>query len=212
MTLHSLKTLPNGRSSTQRRVNFLSRLVKRTRTKHFIRRCLFLILLISLTIAPFQLTAQAQAGWQWYQVDPHVHSSVSADAFVDVGIHSQLAIESGYDAIFLTDHNGGSSFQINNMTANYMAFEDAYTRWDLGTYGSQSATSNNLVSTPVKTGTQSLHMRSSSSEIGETYTWTKRGPNLRSGNILLNVSIYPTRIDPGSGLYVSVSIGGDPTV
>src|SRR5215207_3315966 len=212
MNLHSFKMLHHSWASTQRLVNSLLRFVKRAHTKHFIRLCLFLILLISLIVAPFQLTARAQSGWQWYQVDTHVHSSVSADAFVDIGIHSQLAIESGYDAIFLTDHNGGSSFQINNMTANYMAFEDAYTRWDLGTYGSQSATSNNLVSTPVKTGTQSLHMRSSSSGIAETYTWTKRGPNLRSGNIILKVSIYPTRIDPGSGLYVSVSIGGDPTV
>jgi hypothetical protein len=177
-----------------------------------LRLAIFLPLLLGLIIMPFQLTAQAQTGWQWYKVDPHVHSAVSADAFVDIGIHSQLAIENGYDAIFLTDHNGGSSFQINNLTANHMAFEDAYTRWDLGTYGSLSSTTNELVSTPVNTGSQSLHIRSSSSGSGETYIWTKRGPNLRSGDIILNVSIYPTRIDAGSGLYVSVSIGGDPTV
>jgi len=160
---------------------------------------------------PFQSIARAQTTWQWYKVDTHVHSSVSADAYVDIGIHSQHAIENGYDAIFLSDHNGASSFQINNLTANHMAFEDAYTRWDVGTYGS-STTTNELVSTPVNTGTQSLHLQSSSSGSGETYIWTKRGPNLRSGDTILNVSIYPTRIDPGSGLYVSVSIGGDPTV
>src|SRR5215207_8780874 len=94
-------------------------------------RLAFVLIVIAVNIVPRQIST-AQSGWQWYQVDTHVHSSVSADAFVDIGIHSQLAIESGYDAIFLTDHNGGSSFQINNMTANYMAFEDAYTRWDLG--------------------------------------------------------------------------------
>src|SRR5918993_3306972 len=185
---------------------------KRTRSKYFSRLCVLLSLLVSLIVTPAQLSARAQAGWQWYKTDPHVHSSVSADAFVDIGIHSQMAIENGYDAIFLTDHNGASSFQINNLTANYMAFDDTYTRWDPGTYGSLSATTNQLVSTPVNTGTQSLCLRSSSSGSAETYIWTKRGPNLRSGDIMLNVSIYPTRIDPGSGLYVSVSIGGDPTV
>ena len=39
-----------------------------------------------------------------------------------------------------------------------------------------------------------------------------RGPNFRSGDIILKFSVYPTRIDPGSGVYVSVSIGGDMTV
>lgn len=171
-----------------------------------------LLVLAGLLLTPLGVPVQAQTGWRWYKVDTHVHSAVSADAFVDVGIHSQQAIENGYDAIFLTDHNGGSSFQINNLTANHMAFEDDYTRWDLGTYGSLSTSTNELVSTPVKTGTQSLHLRSSSTGAAETYIWTKRGPNLRSGNIVLDFWVYPTRIDPGSGLYVSVSIGGDPTV
>ena len=206
MNSHTPKTPHAGRVSARNFGNALHS------PKHLIRLGVLLMILTSLIIAPIQLTASAQATWKWYKVDTHVHSSVSADAFVDIGIHSQKAIESGYDAIFLTDHNGGSSFQINNLTANYMAFDDSYTRWDLGTYGSLSATSNELVTTPVKTGTQSLHLRSSSSGTAETYIWTKRGPNLRSGDIILKVSIYPTRIDPGSGLYVSVSIGGDPTV
>ena len=180
----------------------------------FMRLCLFLILLTSLILSPLprMKRAQAQSGWQWYKVDTHVHSSVSADALVDIGIHSQLAIANGYDAIFLTDHNGGSSFQINNLTANHMAFDDAYTRWDLGTFGSQTATTNALATTPVHTGTQSLHLKSSSNGSGETYIWTKRGPNFRSGNIILDVWIYPTRIDPGSGLIRLCFLGGDPTV
>ena len=212
MNLHSPKTLHEGQLSAPKFSKALYSFVLRARLKHLVRLSVLLILLMSLTVSPIQLTARAQAGWQWYKVDTHVHSSVSADAFVDIGIHSQQAIANGYDAIFLTDHNGGSSFQINNLTANHMIFDDAYTRWDLGTYGTLSATSNELVSTPVKTGTQSLHLRSSSTGTAETYIWTKRGPNLRSGNIILHVSIYPTRIDPGSGLYVSASIGGDPTV
>jgi len=185
---------------------------KRPMAMRLFRSTLLMALVISLTITPFGSAVHAQASWQWYKVDPHVHSSVSADAFVDIGIHSHEAIANGYDAIFLTDHNGGSSFQINNLTANHMAFDDSYTRWEVGTYGSLTSTVNELVTTPQKTGTSSLHLKSTSNSSGETYVWAHRGPNLRSGNIMLNVSIYPTRIDPGSALYVSVSIGGDPTV
>ena len=206
------KRLRPNRSPAGVPANVLPGSTKQARWKSIVRLSLLLTLMLSVVVTPFGMTARAQAGWQWYKTDTHVHSSVSADAFVDIGIHSQMAIQNGYDAIFLTDHNGASSFQINNLTANYMAFEDTYTRWDLGTYGSLSATSNELVTSPVKTGTNSLHLRSSSSGSAETYIWTKRGPNLRSGNIILDVWIYPTRIDPGSGLYVSASIGGDPTV
>src|SRR5215212_11236178 len=193
----------------------LSSLHKRRWQLTAVRICrltLLIVILVSLTITPLHSTVGAQAGWQWYKVDTHVHSSVSADAYVDIGIHSHDAIASGYDAIFLTDHNGGSSFQVNNLTANHMAFEDTYTRWEVGTYGSLSATTNALASTPIHTGTQSLRLKSSSSTSGETYVWAHRGPNFRSGDIMLKFSVYPTRIDPGSGLYVSVSIGGDPTV
>src|SRR5215208_2094877 len=178
---------------------------KRPMAMRLFRSTLLMALVISLTITPFGSAVHAQASWQWYKVDPHVHSSVSADAFVDIGIHSHEAIANGYDAIFLTDHNGGSSFQINNLTANHMAFDGSYTRWEVGTYGSLTSTVNELVTTPQKTGTSSLHLKSTSNSSGETYVWAHRGPNLRSGNIMLNVSIYPTRIDPGSALYVSVS-------
>src|SRR5215216_7068180 len=190
MNFHSPKILHQAWLSARRIANASYSSVPRARSKYFIRLCVLFVVLMSLIVSPIQLSARAQAGGQWYKVDTHVHSSVSADAFVDIGIHSQKAIENGYDAIFLTDHNGGSSFQINNMTANHMIFDDAYTRWDVGTYGTLSTTSNELVTTPVKTGIQSLHLRSSSTGVAETYIWTKRGPNLRSGDIILNVSIY----------------------
>lgn len=212
MKFQPLQIVPRGWITASRSDKTLSHSIRRVPIRYALRLGIFLLLLAGMILTPLGPSVQAQSGWQWYKTDPHVHSSVSADAFVDIGIHSQLAIEQGYDAIFLTDHNGASSFQINNLTANYMAFDDTYTRWDPGTYGSLSATSNKLVSTPVNTGSQSLQLRSSSSGTAETYIWTKRGPNLRSGDIILRVSIYPTRIDPGSGLYVSASIGGDPTV
>jgi hypothetical protein len=125
---------------------------------------------------------------------------------------SEAAKSLGYNAIFLTDHNLASSFPISGLTANNMVFEDSYRRWTSATYGSPSATTNALATTPVNTGTNSLHLKSSGSGYGETYVWTNRGPNFRSGDIILKVSIYPKRIDPGSGIYVSASIGGDPTV
>ncbi|HEX9385572.1 MAG TPA: hypothetical protein VF918_04585, partial [Anaerolineales bacterium] len=67
----------------------------------FFRLTVLTAVLISLTITSSRSTVRAQAGWQWYKVDTHVHSSISADAFVDIGIHSQDAIANGYDAIFL---------------------------------------------------------------------------------------------------------------
>src|SRR5215208_8431715 len=140
---------------------------KRPMAMRLFRSTLLMALVISLTITPFGSAVHAQASWQWYKVDPHVHSSVSADAFVDIGIHSHEAIVNGYDAIFLTDHDGGSSFQINNLTANHMIFEDSYTRWDLGTYGFQSTSVNELVTSPVRSGIQALHLISGSSGLAE---------------------------------------------
>jgi len=169
-------------------------------------------MLVGLIWALVQPSAQAQGGWQWYKADLHIHSVLSADAYPDLGILSQKAKAAGYNVLFLTDHNLASSFPISNLTANHMAFEDSYTRWTSGTYGSLSSSTNTLVSSPVKSGTKSLHLQSSSSTTGETFIWAERGPNFRSGDIILKVSIYPTRIDAGSGVYISASIGGDPRV
>jgi hypothetical protein len=154
----------------------------------------------------------AQAGWQWYKTDTHIHSSVSADTYIDLGLLSNKAKAAGYNAVFVTDHNLASDFPANGV-ANQVPFEDAYFHWFPGIYGTQTSTLNELASTPVNSGTKSLHMVSaSSSSSAETCTWAARGPNFRSGDIILKVSIYPTRIDAGSGIYVSVSIGGDPRV
>src|SRR6266498_5708347 len=155
------------------------------RTKRF---SLFFLLatLLSLIGASLYLHAPvfAQSGWTWYKTDLHVHSVISADAFDDLGIQSQAAKSLGYNALFLTDHNLASSFPISSLTANNMVFEDSYTHWTAGTYGSQTSTTNALASTPVHTGAKSLHLVSTASGSGETYVWTKRGPNFRSGDII----------------------------
>lgn len=169
-----------------------------------------LVGVVGLSIWPREVST-AQAGWQWYKTDTHIHSSVSADTYVDLGIVSNKAKAAGYNAVFVTDHNLASEFPANGV-ANQVPFDENYIHWFTGTYGSPNPTTNELVSTPVKSGTKSLHMLSTSSGSAETFTWAARGPNFRSGDITLKVSIYPTRIDPGSGIYVSVSIGGDPRV
>jgi hypothetical protein len=170
-----------------------------------------LMIIVAFSIMPSQVST-AQTNWQWYKTDLHVHSAFSAEAFDDLGILSQSAKSLGYNALFLTDHNLASSFSISGLTANNMIFEDSYRRWTSGQYGSPSSTINALAAAPVNTGANSLHLAGSSSGSGETYVWTNRGPNFRSGDIILKVSIYPTRIDPGSGVYVSAAIGGDVTV
>jgi hypothetical protein len=106
---------------------------------------------------------------------------VSADAFPDLGIISSSAKANGFNAIFLTDHNLGSNFPISSMTANHMFFEDTYRRWTTATTGSLSSSTNQLVTSPVASGTSSLHLASTSSTDGETFVWTKRGPNFRTG-------------------------------
>ncbi|MEO8285685.1 MAG: hypothetical protein ABI670_04570 [Chloroflexota bacterium] len=163
-------------------------------------------------------STDAQTGWQWYKTDTHVHSSVSADGLVDLGIDSQAAAL-GYNALFLTDHNDGSSYLMGStsqaggsFTANHVFFEDAYNGWTTGSYGSLTSSINAITGSRRNTGVNSVHMSAVSSTYGETYIKSQRGPNFRSGNITLRVAVYPTRIDPGSGVDISVSIGGDPTV
>jgi hypothetical protein len=159
------------------------------------------------------LPAAARAAGQWFKTDTHVHSVVSGDAIDDVGILSQKLKAKGYNAAFLTDHEAGSNFPISTVIANHIAFDDDYgSKWLKQTSGSQSASANELVTSPVVSGTSSMHLLSTSSSSGETFTRIKRGPNLRSGGPIIKFSVYPKRIDSGSGLYVSASIGGDPTV
>ena len=134
---------------------------------------------------------------------------VQRGPFSDIGIHAQAAQAQGYNALFLTDHDGGSSFLINNETANHRVFEDKLTNWTASTFGTQSGSINALATTPHTSGTSSLHLASTSMTYGETGVWSTRGPNFRSGDIILKVKIYPKRIDANSGVYVSASIGGD---
>src|SRR5438309_6393579 len=55
-----------------------------------------------------------------------------------------------------------------------------------------------------------LHVASSGA--GAASAWSRRGPNLRSGNAVLKFSVSPKSVTGTGGLYVSASIGGDPTI
>ncbi|MFL5759066.1 MAG: hypothetical protein ACJ789_04965 [Thermomicrobiales bacterium] len=170
-------------------------------------------LLTALPLLPISSSqiASGQTGWTWYKTDTHIHSVFSGDALDDLGIMSQTAKNHGYNALFLTDHNLAGDFPISKFVANHIAFDDAYNYWTPATGGSLSSTTNALDTTTVNTGTQSLHLKSSSSTFGETFIWEKRGPSFTSSKIVLKFSVYPKRIDPGSGVGVSIALGGDPS-
>jgi len=173
--------------------------------------CALFAVLIFVPTTPSR--ALNTSGWQWFKTDVHVHSVVSGDGLPDIGIISQAARAKGYNAMFITDHQAGSNFPISTVVANHVQFDDSFgTKWKQDTYGSLSATTSALVTSPVKSGTSSLHLKASSSTFGETLVAIKRGPNLRSGDLIFKVSIYPTTMSAGSGLYVSVALGGDASV
>ncbi len=188
----------------------LGRKVRRRGRKPF-RPFLVVCLLLSGVAVPG--TPARAASWQWYKSDTHVHGVISGDALDDSGIISNAAKGYGYNAIFLTDHQAGSNFAISTVVANHVQFDDSLgTKWSQDTYGSLTSTTDQLVSSPVRRGSYSLHLASTSNGSGETLIDLKRGPNLRSGNLILKFSVYPKRIDANAGAYVSVSLGGDETV
>src|SRR6185436_8892564 len=141
----------------------------------FLRLAVAPLLIIALSGLPRQVST-AQAGWQWYKTDTHIHSSTSADTYIDLGILSNKAKAAGYNAVFVTDHNLASDFPANGV-ANQVPFEDAYFHWFPNIYGAPNPTVNELAATPVHSGTKSLHMASTSTGSAETFTWAARGPN-----------------------------------
>ena len=124
----------------------------------------------------FAMAASHASAAQWYKADLHAHSAFSADGYPDFGIMSQSAQAAGFNAMFVTDHNLGSNFPISSMTANHMFFEDTMRRWDPGTTGTLTASTNALSTSRFRTGTTSLHLASTSTTAGETFVRTKRGP------------------------------------
>ncbi|MFL5909819.1 MAG: Ig-like domain-containing protein [Gaiellaceae bacterium] len=161
-------------------------------------------------------SASAAGADQWYKTDTHVHSVTSGDATDDVGIIANAARAAGYDALFLTDHTATGNAAIGGVVANHVVLDESADlgQFSIRPYGSYTGTAVNAVTSPVNTGTSAFEITSTAggAGYGEEMLWYKRGPNLRSGDIILKFSVYPTRIDAGSGLYASMSLGGDPTI
>jgi hypothetical protein len=66
----------------------------------YLRLALVPVIILALSIVPHQ-SSTAQTGWQWYKTDTHIHSALSADTYVDLGILSQNAKNAGYQALFV---------------------------------------------------------------------------------------------------------------
>src|SRR6476659_6959870 len=88
----------------------------RRKSVRMLSNVLLLVMAFSLLGVPLQIgvpVASAAPSGTWYKTDTHVHSVFSGDAVADLGVLSQSAKARGYDALFLTDHQEGSGFQIS---------------------------------------------------------------------------------------------------
>jgi hypothetical protein len=84
----------------------------------------------------------------------------------DTGV-AAAARAAGYNAVFATDHDRGSSFQISSNNGNYVSYSETLTtRWKKQTSGSLSGSSNSEVATPLHSGTKSLRVSATSSSTG----------------------------------------------
>jgi len=158
----------------------------------------------------------AGSGWPFFKADLHVHSVVSGDGDADLGIIADSGKKAGYNIFFITDHGRGSTFPISGQQANLLTLTDTDNsqpngipnRWSPVTVGTPGATVTKMIDTVDRSGVLQVQ----SSGAGFASVTSRRGPNLRSGNSVLTVSINPTSTGTGGGLFLSASIGGDPTV
>ncbi len=165
-------------------------------------------------------TSRAVSGPTWWKVDLHEHSAFSGDARADIGVDAAKAKLQNYNAVFLTDHDRGSGFQISGDNGNKISVpEQLNNNWTSKLLPSSlpSGSSGILptaVQSPVHSGTYSLHMSTtaSTSTTVRSMTYNPRGMGLRSGAIMLDFWAYPVSTGATAGLDVSVSLGGDTTV
>jgi hypothetical protein len=172
-------------------------------------------ILASVAALTLGVSAGPASGDPWFKTDTHVHSAVSGDATDDIGIISKAAKDRGYDALMLTDHTATSNNEIGGVVANNVTLdEDDFQNWTSRSFGTLTSFVDEESTSTVNTGAKSLHLASTAGAgaYGEQFRWYKRGANLRTGDSILTFSVYPTQIDAGSGLYVSLSLGGDPTI
>jgi len=174
--------------------------------------------------------ASASGGSSWWKVDTHEHSAYSGDAKADIGVDAQLAKFYGYNAVFLTDHDRGTGFQINGANGNYQAFINPNpdpTTWKTtgNTVGNSTWTGKPTPSQPVAgapipvldsttfhgASGVSIHLKTvgQATKTISSMIYTDRGPALNAGNVTLDFWMYPSQLSGPAGADVSVSLGGD---
>ena len=187
------------------------------------------VCVITVGVVGTSATASGSSS-SWYKVDTHQHSAFSGDAKADMGIDAQLAQNYGYNAVFLTDHDRGTGFQINWANGNYQSFIDpALAGWKStgNTVGNSTWTGKPTPSQPLAGalvpalgpppyanggGGEPVHLKaaaSSSTKIISSMIYSDRGPALNAGDVNLKFSIYPATLTGAGGADVSVSLGGD---
>lgn len=154
----------------------------------------------------------APASGRWFRLETHVHSVFSSDAVADVGVLAATARALDYDAVFLTDHNGGSTFQIAGETANLRTLDESMDEWEAEREGTLDDTAMHLDETTAYHGSRSLRFAATSSARGSLSLYTSRGPLITASPVTLTFALRPERFDPGAGFAFLISLGGDPAV
>ena len=199
--------------------------VRRSHRRTRLWTCLFAGLCVIALAAGSGATAAG--GSSWWKVDTHEHSAFSGDAKADIWIDAQLAQQYGYNAVFLTDHDRGTGFQINGANGNYQAFTDPKTwKTTATTVGDSTWTGKPTPNQPVAGASipaldqtifhgasgSSIHLKTvgSATKTISSMIYTDRGPALNAGNVTLAFWLYPNQLTAtGAGADVSVSLGGD---
>src|SRR3954462_13680340 len=162
-------------------------------------------------------TSHAAGGPTWWKVDLHEHSAFSGDARADIGVDAAKAKLQNYNAVFLTDHDRGSGFQISGDNGNKISVAEQLN----GNWTSKLLPTNlpngssGIVPTavqspsPVHSGTYSIHVKATAanSTTVRSTTYNPRGMGLRSGAIMLDFWAHPTSTSASAGLDVSVALG-----
>ena len=164
--------------------------------------------------------SRAAGGPTWWKVDLHEHSAFSGDARADIGVDAAKAKLQNYNAVFLTDHDRGSGFQIAGDNGNKISVPGAVEhQLDIEAPAFEppqrsSGIQPTAVESPVHSGTYSIHFKATASTATtiRSMTYNPRGMGLRSGAITLDFWAYPVSTSATAGLDVSVSLGGDTTV
>src|SRR4051812_6366813 len=175
------------------------------------RRLGFVLAMLAAGLVAVQsgaTSSQAAGGPTWWKVDLHEHSAFSGDARADIGVDAAKAKLQNYNAVFLTDHDRGSGFQISGDNGNKISVpEQLNNNWTskllpASLPGGSSGTPRTAVQSPVPSGTYAIHVSATASTPTtiRSMTYNPRGMGLRSGAITLDFWARPVSTDATAGL------------